>query len=313
MGTAAQGTAQVVSDIMSLQATPVSIANAASSLSANPTSALLSALGTIDAFATVVAKSIPGATLLVGSLSLTNDIYAANAEFKANGSISNKTYFALAADLSALLAIAAISSADIPVVAAAVVASAAFSGASMVQPDAAAYTDSVGNLIIATQDLVVANYPAVSDYFSQFNNSMDQGLSDLNSNINRGINSFIQTLNSVGSSIEYSLGNLSQTLSNILTPPAYDSALPNQTTSTGTGMVVPSQIPVPGANYTVLNNGDGTFALFYSNGVTYSYSKTLQQWSVPDSNGDGGTTIYSRNVVAGFAYGDWTVQQNTLS
>jgi Ca2+-binding RTX toxin-like protein len=53
--------------------------------------------------------------------------------------------------------------------------------------------------------------------------------------------------------------------------------------------------------------------LFYSNGTTFSYSKTLQQWAVPDSNGDGGKTIFSRNVTGGIAYGDWTVEQIAAS
>jgi len=106
---------------------------------------------------------------------------------------------------------------------------------------------------------------------------------------------------------------LSNALSSILAPPAYDAALPNQTTSTGTGMTVPGLAPDLGASYKLLNNGDGTFALFYSNGTTFSYSKTLQQWAVPDSNGDGGKTIFSRNVTGGIAYGDWTVEQIAAS
>ena len=84
-------------------------------------------------------------------------------------------------------------------------------------------------------------------------------------------------------------------------------------TSTGTGMTIPGQATVSGASYKLVNNGSGSFALIYSNGVAFVYSNTQQQWFVPDANGDNGVTTYSRNVTGGIAFGDWSVKQIAAS
>jgi Ca2+-binding RTX toxin-like protein len=91
------------------------------------------------------------------------------------------------------------------------------------------------------------------------------------------------------------------------------SEMTNQTPPTGTGMIIPGQAHVAGENYYLANNGDGSFALLFDNGAAFGYSDTFQQWSVPDSNADGGITVYTRNVTGGIAYGDWTVQQIAAS
>ena len=78
---------------------------------------------------------------------------------------------------------------------------------------------------------------------------------------------------------------------------------------TGTGMIIPSQTPDSSASYQLLDNGNGTFSLLFSNGINFNYSSTLQQWFIPDANGDGGSIVYSRDINAGISYGEWTVQQ----
>lgn len=83
------------------------------------------------------------------------------------------------------------------------------------------------------------------------------------------------------------------------------------TTVTGTGMDAPGQAPTSTANYSLVNNNDGTFVLSYDNGAVFYYSSTLQQWSVPSSNG--GITVYSRDTNAGVSFGDWMVQQVNAS
>ena len=80
-----------------------------------------------------------------------------------------------------------------------------------------------------------------------------------------------------------------------------------------TGMIIPGQAPVTDASYTLLNNGDGSFYLLYENGAAFYSSNTRQQWTVPDSTGNGGATIYSRDTNAGVSFGDWTVQQINAS
>ena len=82
---------------------------------------------------------------------------------------------------------------------------------------------------------------------------------------------------------------------------------------TGTGMIIPSQTPDSSASYQLLDNGNGTFSLLFSNGINFNYSSALQQWFIPDANGDGGSIVYSRDTNAGVSFGDWTVQQVNAS
>jgi len=73
----------------------------------------------------------------------------------------------------------------------------------------------------------------------------------------------------------------------------------------GSGMTIPGQAPDPSAQYTLLNPGDGTFTLAYSNGVTFYSSGTFQQWNIPDASGNGSSTVYTRLVTGGNSYGEW--------
>ena len=82
---------------------------------------------------------------------------------------------------------------------------------------------------------------------------------------------------------------------------------------TGSGMDSPGQTSPAAANYTLINNGDGSFYLTYGNGVAFYYSSTSQQWSFPDVNNDGGMAVYSRDTNASVSFGEWTVQQINAS
>ncbi len=109
-------------------------------------------------------------------------------------------------------------------------------------------------------------------------------------------------LYSNGTNISQALGVATTQISNIPSNPL-------SAAITGTGRDMPSQLPNSTIQYTELINGNG-ITLIYTDGVIYTDNGTIQQWSVPDSNG--GATTYTRNVVGGFAYGDWQIEQIPL-
>ena len=78
---------------------------------------------------------------------------------------------------------------------------------------------------------------------------------------------------------------------------------------TGSGRDMPGQPSNSTIQYTELISGNGII-LIYTDGVTYTDNGTTQQWSVPDGNGN--ATTYTRDMVGGFAYGDWQVEQIPL-
>ena len=79
----------------------------------------------------------------------------------------------------------------------------------------------------------------------------------------------------------------------------------------GSGENVPTQTANASASYSLINNGNGTFALLFADGSTFNYSATQQQWYVPGADITKGTTdVYTRNVNAGVSFGDWSHSQS---